>query len=112
MPDAHADVTILNDRISVRPDPLPVTGKNVNLHWTIVTDGWTFPSDGIVIDKAAGQFSDPSANGKKFKWKDKDDFKADYKYTINVINGSRRLTLDPTIENQNGASTTMLVRRP
>lgn len=100
---ADATVTIANNVVSVTPDPLPAgPGNNVNLQWNINTNGWTFPSNGIVITNPGDQFSDPEVknNGKQFKWKDKNTNSLSYKYTINVSNGTSTLSLDPTIENQ------------
>ena len=99
----QATVTIANNVISVTPDPVPAgNGQNVNIHWSISTDGWTFPSNGIVIANGTGVFSDPEVkdNGKTFKWKDKNDNNLSYKYTINVTNGTTPLSKDPTIQNQ------------
>ena len=100
---ADATVTVANNIVSVTPDPLPAgPGNNVNLHWNISTNGWTFPSNGIVITNPGDQFSDAQVlnNGRQFKWKDKNTNSVRYKYTINVTNGSTTLSLDPTIENQ------------
>jgi len=98
----QANISITNNRISVSPDPLPVTGNNINIHWDIDTAGWTFPSNGIVITDPGDEFSDPEVqnNGKRFKWKDKNSSGGSYKYAINVTNGSTPLSLDPTIINQ------------
>ena len=100
---ADATVTVANNVVSVTPDPLPAgPGNNVNLHWNLSTNGWTFPSNGIVITNPGDQFSDSQVlnNGKQFKWKDKNTNGVKYKYTINVTNGATTLSLDPTIENQ------------
>ena len=100
---ADATVTIANNIVSVTPDPLPAgPGNNVNLHWNIVTDGWTFPPNGIVIVNPGDQFSDPKVknNGKQFKWKDKNSNDLSFKYTINVTNGTTTQSLDPTIVNR------------
>lgn len=98
----QATVSITNNVISVTPDPLPVRGSNVEVHWDISTAGWTFPSNGIVIKNPGSEFSDPEVknNGNRFKWKDKNASVGTYKYAINVTNGTTPLSLDPTITNQ------------
>ena len=98
----QATVSIANNVISVTPDPLPVSGNNINIHWDISTPGWTFPSNGIVITNPGSEFEDPEVqnNGNRFKWKDKNSSAGNYKYAINVTNGSTPLTFDPTIINQ------------
>ena len=96
-------VSIGNNTISASPDPAGAgKGKNVPFKWTIVTDGWTFTSNGIEIPNNGGQFGNPhsSAQGKQFHWVDKNDNKTAYKYNVNVTNGGPPLSLDPTIQNQ------------
>lgn len=100
----HAEVTITNNVITAVPDPLPM-GKPNNqvIEWTIKTDNWTFPDDGIVINSDLNdQFSGGAAtgNGKKYTLHNKNTDSNRYKYTVNVANGSTRLDLDPIIINQ------------
>ncbi len=82
--------------------------KNQVIEWTIQTNGWTFPDDGIVLKSDAGnQFSDggkTTGNDNKFKWHDKNTDGNTYHYTVNVTNSANNppnLSLDPTIVNEN-----------
>ena len=104
----HATVTIANNTITVVPDPLPM-GKSNNqaIEWTIQTDNWTFPADGIVINDPNGQFYDGgkvTGNDQKYKWHDKNTDGNTYKYTVNVTNNANNppnLSKDPNIVNEN-----------
>lgn len=99
----HATVTIANSVISVVPDPLSMgKANNQVIEWNIQTNNWTFPDDGIVITSDPnGQFSGggTTGNGNKYTLHNKNTDSNRYKYTVNVVNGATRLTLDPTIEN-------------
>lgn len=101
----HATVTITNNAITVVPDPLPM-GKADNqvIEWTIKTDNWAFPDNGIVINSDPnGQFSGAgvTGNGKKYTVHDKNTDNNRYQYTVNVTDGtSPPLSLDPTIVNE------------
>jgi hypothetical protein len=107
MADKSATVSVVNNVISVTPDPIPVgKGGNSKLTWTLddaaYNAGWRFTSNGIVITNGGDEFSaDPndSSSDKKFKLKDKNDNTLSYKYTINLINGTTPNSLDPTIQN-------------
>ena len=93
-------VTITGKVISVDIEPVKPKDKNVNIHWTIDTAGWDFTANGIVIEDNQGQFSEPEKKNKFFKWKDKNDDKKKYKYTVNVTDGKETISLDPWIWNE------------
>ena len=93
------------------PDPLYVdsTAKKIDINWELDFWPWfwgnTFDSnDGIAIADPKDQFDMPevSGGGKKFKLRDKNDYKADFKYKVHVrssVYGDCPI-LDPTIKNQ------------
>lgn len=101
-------VTIANNTIACVPDRLPMgQSNNQDIEWTIDSAGWTFPANGIVIKSDPnGQFSDggkESGNDRKFKWKDKNTDRNEYKYIVNVTNSANNppnLSLDPIIVNE------------
>lgn len=100
-------VAIVNNSIVVTPDRLPMgKQKSQPIHWTIDTNGWTFPADGIVITNPGDQFYDggkETGNDRKFKWHDKNTVAGEYKYIVKVINSANNpptLTLDPIIVNE------------
>jgi hypothetical protein len=108
MADKDATVSVVNNVLSVTPDPIPVgKGANSKLTWKIDDDsynaGWRFTSDGIVVTNGGSEFyvdpNDPNNDSKKFKLKDKNDNSLSYKYTINLVNGTTPKSLDPTIQN-------------
>lgn len=47
-----------------------------------------------------GQFHSPRNDGDRFIWKDYNDYRELYEYSIEVTNGSTTMTLDPAIKNQ------------
>ncbi|MEP7057442.1 MAG: hypothetical protein ABI809_06680 [Caldimonas sp.] len=101
-----ADVSVQsceNGTLPVVPDPLPVPSPN-NLEWTVVTPGYKFASNGIVVQGTG--FTSPHAtpNGKKFiVHDDHTDLRTDIKYTVRVIRESDGVEChpnDPLISNQ------------
>jgi hypothetical protein len=97
-------VSVAGNVVSVDTDKLHMAGKggNAPIEWEMTTAGWTFPSNGIVIEGNDGQFTElqPHDQGRKFKCVDKNDDGRTYKYDVNVTDGKVTLTLDPTIENE------------
>ncbi len=98
-----AQVTVVNNVVSVdidklRPDDAPTT-----LEWKLKTPGWSFTATGIVIDNVSVQFSNPTRknNGNTFTWDDANSDGLTYKYTIWVQQGSNApIGLDPLITNK------------
>jgi hypothetical protein len=52
------------------------------------------------VMSGGGQFHSPGNEGRKFRWKDYNDYRELYKYSIEVTNGSTTMWLDPAIKNQ------------
>lgn len=101
MPEVN--VSVVNNQISVDPATLSMVGRgpNAQIQWNITTPGWTFPSNGIVIDNNNGEFTQlrPIAGGSKFLAVDANSNSILYKYIINLTNGQDQLSLDPYIQN-------------
>ncbi|HEX6706981.1 MAG TPA: hypothetical protein VF169_19640 [Albitalea sp.] len=98
------DVTVADGKVSVNIDKLKMgKQKQAKIEWQLKTDGYTFPSDGIVIPGNDGQFSDFRVNGsgRTFSCVDANTNSKDYKYDVKVIdrNGTP-YELDPTIQNE------------
>lgn len=98
------NVSVANNQVSVDRDPLDLRGMGptITIQWLIATQGWTFPANGIVITDNDGQFHDGhmAQQGTRYIWIDNNSGGKTYKYTVNVMNGSTPLTLDPSIINQ------------
>lgn len=100
---SQVEVTVNGDQVSVDVEDLKMgKQKDVTIRWQIQTNGWTFPSNGIVVHDNDGQFSDFKVNGsgKVFSCLDKNTNTKDYKYDVTVTDGKRTLVLDPTIGNE------------
>lgn len=100
----HVGVSIVDGKISVFPDPLPVVDRNVVIEWQILTDGWTFPTweNGIVLTVPHRDFSNGTSDGtgKVFTIRNVNSERRTHKYTVNVTNGDKTVSLDPEINNQ------------
>jgi uncharacterized protein (UPF0210 family) len=100
----HVGISIVNKRISVSPDPLPVVDHNVVIEWQILTSGWSFPTweDGIVLNTQHPDFSNGASDGtgKVYTIRNINSEKRLHKYTVHVTDGKETISLDPTIENQ------------
>ncbi len=94
-----AKVTVLScekGALPVTPDPIPVRAPN-NIEWTIVTEGYEFPENGIVVD-GKGFKNNPGAtgNGKKFiVHDDHSDKRIDIKYVVRVTRKSDGKACEP-----------------
>ncbi len=103
MGDKWVTVEITNGVIVPDPDPIPIPRGGHVIHWVIVTDGYTFPDDGITLKdgpNSAITHAHPANQGKIFQVNDKNITIEDIRYSIKV-NGSPPVpTLDPTIRNQ------------
>lgn len=99
----HVAVTVTNCTISAQPPDIDVFAPDHEIHWDIVSRGYAFPQDGIVIgDDANHEFTDPrrAEQDRKFIWHDKNSFAKSYKYSIKVLNGATACPpLDPGIIN-------------
>jgi hypothetical protein len=97
-------VTVTGCTISADPPDLEILSHRVEIHWDIVSPGYTFPEDGIVIrDDQKNEFTDPrrAEQNRKFIWNDKNSFEKTYKYSIKVMNGAAACApLDPGIINR------------
>jgi hypothetical protein len=100
---SEVNVSVVNNNIVVDPPTLNMAGRgpNAQIQWNLTTPGWTFPSNGIVIDNNNGEFTQlrPIAGGSKFLGVDANNNATLYKYMINVTNGQEQLSLDPYIQN-------------
>jgi hypothetical protein len=96
-------VEIKNGVIVPDSDPIIISGGGHVIHWVIVTDGYTFPDEGIALKDGPNSEIDnahPANQGKVYQVNDKNSRAADIRYSIKV-NGSPPVpTLDPTIRNQ------------
>jgi hypothetical protein len=101
------DVKIENGKIVVPEDPANATRDQGAIIWNLpATGSYTFPRDGILIDP--GNFSpcNPIAGGKSFMCVKRGHKLGDYKYIVNVNDGSKPLDplplppLDPWIFNR------------
>ncbi len=100
--DKSAQVSVTNGVISVNPDTLTMGKSNNKINWILVTPGYTFAANGIVIKNANGEYGDCDNQGAKFVCKKlKHIDKKQYKYDVNLINSSgQALSLDPIIINE------------
>jgi hypothetical protein len=98
----QVEVRIVNGEVSVDKPELDLRGKgpNVLIHWKIRENGWNFTANGIEIQGNTGQFTEPEPQGPNFRWKNKNNDHARYKYTVNVTNGTSTLSKDPFIINE------------
>jgi len=101
--ECHLKVTVNDCNITVDPEPITITARNVELHWDIVSSGYTFTASGIVINQdPQNEFSGGhlAERDTKFILNDKNSFPRTYKYTVNVKRGSTTCApLDPSIAN-------------
>ncbi len=98
----NVSVSVVNGRVVLSPDPLQVgDGHNVLLTWTVVTPGWAFAEDAVVIDGNDGEFDDleVSSDRKVAHETDKDDNAQSYKYSVSLTDGTNTITADPAIQN-------------
>lgn len=99
----HATVRITDCAISIDPDPLPVDRKSVEIHWDIVSPGYTFADDGIRLkdDDPRQEFDHlhRTPNGLRFMANDKNSFAKTYRYGVKIMRGDALCTLDPSIVN-------------
>ena len=101
-----AKVTVVDCRISVDPPTIDIAkgNRDVEIHWDIVSSGYTFPGDGIGIkdDVSPPQFSAPMRlTPTKFKWNDRNTVARMFHYGVKVMkDGTACPPLDPIINNQ------------
>jgi hypothetical protein len=100
-------VTVVDCRISVDRPTIDIARGNhdIEIHWDIVSGGYTFPSDGIWIkdDVSPPQFSNPMRlTPTKFKWNDRNTAARMFHYGVKVMKDGTACTppLDPIINNQ------------
>jgi hypothetical protein len=86
---------------------IPMSVGSTTIRWHLPTDSpYTFPANGIVVDKAGDEFTcslgagGKETGGKTYECKFKNSKFGKYKYTIRVNSGSKPLDpLDPFIAN-------------
>src|SRR5262249_18854678 len=73
-----------------------------NIEWAIQTDGFKFPTDGIVFADAQFVRVGVTGSGKKFTVTDKFTSLGPFKYTVNLVDagGSACVPLDPFVNNK------------
>lgn len=76
-------------------------GTPVSVTWNIATGGWAFaPAGGGIDIKKKKNWNVTAVSRTQYKATNtKEDGNQKYSYTINVLNGGRLLTWDPTIKN-------------
>jgi len=77
-------------------------GNSPNITWQLMSPGYTFPSNGIVIPDGGNEFVDcrVEANGRRFMCHDKHTRPGKYKYTVNITGSPAVPPLDPFVDNQ------------
>lgn len=91
--------------ITVNVDPIEIPDSQAhpkNIEWTIITDGFRFPSDGIVVGSNGFSGGQVTGNGKKFILHDGAGLGI-HKYTVKVEReslGTFCLPHDPYILNR------------
>jgi len=102
MSKAVVTVSVADRIISAHPHTLSMKGlgHDVLIEWNLVTPGWTFPSDGIVITDGDGEFYDlhPSDTATGFSCRNKNSNLTQYHYTITVTDGDALVGRDPTLD--------------
>ncbi len=94
-----AEVTVQSCKpaqMLVDPEPIPVPAPN-NIEWTILTPGYVFTTDGIVIDgKGFTPRPGVTGSGKKFiVHDDHTDRRKKIKYVVRVTRQSDGVACDP-----------------
>jgi hypothetical protein len=75
-------------------------GQSPNITWQMMSPGYTFPGNGIVIANAGDEFScRVEANGQRFTCRNRHSVRGAYKYTVNVSGTPHVPSLDPWILN-------------
>ena len=102
MPNVSVSVSSVGV-ISCTPDPVPVSGGNATITFTLGSSGYTFPSsNAIVVPSPANQFPNPSVSvaSNIATLLDVNSDSNSYKYVVHLIRTSdnQPLSLDPTIE--------------
>jgi hypothetical protein len=102
--DKAVKVSVNNGVISVSPDPATMSKNHHRIVWSLVTPGFAFAEDGIVIAGDKTDYDECGPRGssktihvcKKLKHIDKKQFK----YDVNLIDANgKRVNLDPRIIN-------------
>jgi len=88
--------------VNQEPIIIPRNEKDKTITWNLPKDSsYSFPADGIVIDRAGDEFKcHLGEDKKKFSCKNRNSKPGRYKYTIKVMDGGKPLEpLDPVIAN-------------
>ena len=97
------DVQVINGQIVVAEDEAYTTNRHGGIVWRLVTPGYRFPDNGIVIDSRGKHRCGAGPNGQRFRCaKLRHDAGERYKYVVNVVearSGNSLQPLDPWIVN-------------
>lgn len=76
-------------------------GNSPKITWQLISPGYTFPSNGIVIANGGAEFNcRVEANGRRFACENRHTTTGKYKYTVNLTGSPPVPPLDPWIDNQ------------
>ena len=97
------DVQVVNGQIVVAEDEAYTTNGQGGIVWRLVTPGYRFPDNGIVINSQGKHRCAASPNGQRYRCaKLRHDPGERYKYMVNLVNannGNSLQPLDPWIVN-------------
>ena len=97
------DVEVINGQISVAEEEARTNRNQGGIVWRMVTPGYRFPSNGIVIDSSGKHRCAVVANGQRYRCaKLRHDAGERYKYIVNAVvesSGQSLTPLDPWIVN-------------
>lgn len=100
------DVEVVDGRTVVREEIAITQSSETGLVWRMVTPGYIFPDDGIVIDSVGRHQCRPTKSGAEYRCsKLRHDPGERYKYIVNVVdvrspqNAVNLEPLDPWIQN-------------
>ena len=80
---------------------LVTRGNSPKITWQMVSPGYTFPSNGIVIANGGAEFDCRlEADGRRFACNNRHTTSGKYKYTVNITGSPAVPPLDPWIDNQ------------
>jgi len=103
--ECHVKIAVTNCTVTVTPEFIEITKKNVNIHWDIESGDYTFPERGGIVIKdydPEREFTDPSRpTPKKWILKDKNTFAKYFPYGVQVVdrNGAACPLHDPGVIN-------------
>jgi hypothetical protein len=97
------DVQVVNGQIYVAEEEARTTPEHGALVWRVVTPGYRFTDDGIVIQSDGKHRCGPTANGQRYRCAKLRHLRGErYKYDVKLVNvrtGDALTPLDPWIIN-------------